>query len=221
MRIEKFVHSCLRLTVDGEHLLFDPGKFSFIDGRVDPAIFSDVSTVVLTLDHPDHIDKDALGAIIRASGATVIGNAGVAKALEDTGLAVKVVETGVHVFGAFRIEAQPVKHQPILSDETPQVTAFLVNDVFLNPGDSFDPRLNRFAGVEVLALPVMAPFLTELDVFEFARRLSPTRIIPVHDGYARDWFLKQRYDVYAPYLTASGIKLERLVRVGDAVDVTG
>ena len=36
MRIEKFVHSCLRLTLDGKRLLFDPGKFSFVDGRVDP-----------------------------------------------------------------------------------------------------------------------------------------------------------------------------------------
>ncbi|RZI99562.1 MAG: MBL fold metallo-hydrolase, partial [Brevundimonas sp.] len=47
MRIDKFVHSCLRLTIGQERLLFDPGKFSFVDGRVDPAVFSDVSTIVL------------------------------------------------------------------------------------------------------------------------------------------------------------------------------
>ena len=73
--------------------------------------------------------------------------------------------------------------------------------------------------MEVLALPVMAPFLTELTAHAFAKRMKPKSVVPVHDGYARDYFLKQRYDVYEPYLDKVGIKLHRPMTPGDGFEV--
>ena len=64
MRIEKFVHSCLRLTLHGKRLLFDPGKFSFVDRRVDPRDLSDVDFSLFTHGHPDHLDCEALRTIV-------------------------------------------------------------------------------------------------------------------------------------------------------------
>lgn len=85
--------------------------------------------------------------------------------------------------------------------------------------DSFDPSLERYRGIEALALPVMAPFLTEIEALAFAGALAPKHVLPVHDGYARDDFLSQRYDTFAPRMQHSGITFHRLETVGDDVDL--
>lgn len=78
MRVAKYVHSCVLIEEDGERLLFDPGRFSFVEGRVSPDQFADVSTIVLTHNHPDHIDVAALKRILDLSNAALIGNSEVA-----------------------------------------------------------------------------------------------------------------------------------------------
>ena len=90
----------------------------------------------------------------------------------------------------------------------------------LNPGDSFDDALREHSGVELLVLPVMAPFLTELQVMEFARALRPGAVLPVHDGYARDFFLEQRYDSYQPFFDDADIRFYRPGRcTGDSIEL--
>ena len=65
----------------------------------------------------------------------------------------------------------------------------------------------------------MAPWLTELMVAEFAGRISPQMVVPVHDGYVKDFFIKQRYDNYARYFSEQGIQFQKMSKVGDAVDI--
>ena len=219
MRIEKFVHSCLRITNAGQRLLFDPGKFSFIDGRVDPHHLAGADIVAITHDHPDHIDFDALRVIIGDHPVTLLANGEAVKALREKGFKPTTFETGEQTFGAFRLQAIPTPHAPILAKATPRVTAFRVNERLLNIGDSLDGGLHAFAGTEILAMPVMAPFLTELDVYEFAKAMKPKTLIPLHDGYARDFFIEQRYDTYEPFLKEAGISLQRLGKPGDAADL--
>ena len=219
MRIEKFVHSCLLLTVDDQRLLFDPGKFSFVDGRVKSADLTPVDYIVFTHTHPDHLDVDALKAICRNAGPRIFGNSEVVAKLERHGLCADLLFEGELELGPFRLMALSVRHEPILADEIPEVTAVVVNDRFLNPADSFDERLHEFAGIEVLALPVMAPFLTEIAAYEFAKAMKPGGVIPVHDGYARDYFLKQRYDTFEPYLEKAGIVLHRLSARGEDIQL--
>lgn len=219
MRIEKYVHSCLVLMLDGKRLLFDPGKFSFVDGRVDPRQLRDVDFILFTHGHPDHIDIDALRVIVGDRRPSIHCGEELAGKLNGTGIAAHVVADDVLHLGPFTVRAMPVRHEPILSEEIPTVEAFIVNDRFLNPGDSFDEALHQFADIEALALPVMAPFLTEIGAYDFAKALRPQHVIPVHDGYARDYFLTQRYDVYEPYLSKLGMAFHRLERPGDGVDL--
>lgn len=219
MKISKYVHSCL-LFEDGEtRLLFDPGKFSFVDGRVEPETFSGVSAVVITHDHPDHLYLPALKEIVEASGAPVLSNGEVAAKLGAEGIEVDVFEEGTRQVGTFSLQAIPTEHEPILSDELPQHTAFLVDERVLNPGDSFRDTLLPFAGVELLVLPVMAPFLTELGAVDFAHRMRPQGVLPVHDGYARDYFLEQRYETYGPYFDEHQITFHALKRAGESIHV--
>jgi len=58
IKITKYIHSCLLFEKDGFKLLFDPGKFTFAEGLVSPEMFSDISAVIITHNHPDHLDTE-------------------------------------------------------------------------------------------------------------------------------------------------------------------
>jgi L-ascorbate metabolism protein UlaG (beta-lactamase superfamily) len=217
VRISKYVHSCLLFEHGGEKLLFDPGNYSFIEGRVTPDTFGDISTVVITHSHPDHLALESLKQILALSGADVVTNGEVAAILQAEGIAATTIEEGTLTTGAFTLRAIPTPHEAILADTTPRHTAFLVDDRVLNCGDSFADPLFPYAGVEVLIMPVMSPFLTEVGAAGFARRMRPRQVIPVHDGYAKDFFVGQRYDNYDRVFSAMNIQFHKLAEPGASV----
>lgn len=217
MIITKYVHSCVLIEAAGAKLLFDPGAFSFEEGRVTPTLFHDVTTIAITHDHPDHVAIAALQQIVSQSNAAVIGNRAVASSLAQHGIAVTVLEDTIQQIGPFTVQAMPAQHEPILSDTLPRNTAFLVNDRVLNPGDSFDPTLLAHRGVEVVLLPIMAPWLTELAVADFLRHLRPQQVLSVHDGYAKDFFLRQRYNTYAQYCQTQHIQFHAVIEPGEQI----
>jgi L-ascorbate metabolism protein UlaG (beta-lactamase superfamily) len=219
VRISKYVHSCLLFEHEGEKLLFDPGNYSFIEGRVTPETFRDVSTVVITHSHPDHLALEPLKQILALSGADVVTNGEVAAILQGEGIDATTIEEGTLTAGAFTLRAIPTPHEAILADTMPRHTAFLVDDRVLNCGDSFADPLSPYAGVEMLIMPVMAPFLTEVGAAAFARRMRPREVIPVHDGYAKDFFVNQRYDNYARVFTEMNIEFHKLAEPGAGVTV--
>jgi L-ascorbate metabolism protein UlaG (beta-lactamase superfamily) len=151
MRITKYIHSCILVEEAGHKLLFDPGEFSFMEGRVQPDLFKDVGTIAISHQHPDHVDVAALKQIVSQSQARVIANSQVAARLEKEGIAVTSLEPGTQQVGGFTIQAIAAQHEPILAGELPQNTAYLVNGRLLNPGDSFHPSLLAFAGDGSLA----------------------------------------------------------------------
>jgi prepilin-type processing-associated H-X9-DG protein len=219
VRISKYIHSCLLFEQDGDKLLFDPGNYSFIDGHVTPETFRDVSTVVITHSHPDHLTLEPLKQILALSGADVVTNGEVAAILQGEGIDATIIEEGMLTAGAFTLRAIPTPHEAILADSVPRHTAFLVDDRVLNAGDSFADPLLPYAGVEVLIMPVMAPFLTEVGAAAFARRMRPRQVIPVHDGYVKDFFLRLRYENYDRVFTGMNIQFHKLAEPGDGVTV--
>jgi L-ascorbate metabolism protein UlaG (beta-lactamase superfamily) len=263
MRVRKFLHSCLLVEKGADRILFDPGKFSFVDeaavcthhhaevdhhvpptnpalghpssGRrgaadtysetggelVRPADFSGITAVIVTHSHPDHMDDEALKVIMENNpGAVLYGNAGIASALREHGLKVELFEEGTRHIGGFRVDAYEARHANIVAAEIPPNTAYIINERLLNPGDSYAYSLDALRGkFEVLALPVMAPWATELDSVGFAARMGARRVLPIHDGYAKDFFLRMRYDNYEKHFGAQSVKFERLERAGDGVEV--
>lgn len=219
MRVTKYIHSCLLLEEGGEQMLFDPGTFTFREGLVKPEQFRNIKWMVVTHTHPDHFDVSAIKQIVEISGATVIGNDEVAAGLHTVGIPVIVLEDGKETFGEFVLKALPAKHQPILSDTVPKNTSFLVNENLLNGGDSFDAVLETYRGIYALAVPVLAPYLTELHVMDYVLRMLPKRVIPIHDGYAKDFFIQQRYANYEMEFKKLGIELDWLAKAGDSIDL--
>ena len=219
MRVYKYIHSCLVLEEGGDKILFDPGLFSFMEGQVTPEAFRDVGTIIITHNHPDHLDMASLGSIVQLSGATVITNSETKAALGKEGIEATVLDEGSYQSKDFTVRAVPANHESILAPAVPQNTAYIINDSFLNPGDSFAALPSTLTGIKALALVVAAPWTTEVNTARFAETIAPQMIIPVHDGYVKGFFQKMRYDNYERYFSAKGIKFQRLVSPGDAVEI--
>jgi len=192
-----------------------------VEGMVKPDTFRDLSAVILTHQHPDHVDDAALKKILENNrAAIVITNTEIKSRLDKEGVvAAEVLEDGSRAIGNFTVKALVAQHAPILNAVLPQNIAYVVNNTLLHPGDSFASSLDAWKGIPVLALPIMAPWMTELEVAEFARRMSPQKIIPVHDGYAKDFFLQQRYENYQKYFSPLGIDFQWLDKPGDSIEV--
>jgi L-ascorbate metabolism protein UlaG (beta-lactamase superfamily) len=220
MRVSKYIHSCVLVESGGTKILFDPGKFSFLDGRVKAESFAGLSAIVITHQHLDHVDPEALAKIVANNrSAPVIASAEIGDLLAKSGLDAEVMETGSRTIGACTIEAIPAEHAPLLNTPQPRNIAYVVDGAFLHPGDSFDRSLDARRGIALLALPVMAPWTTELAVAEFAGRLAPKKILPIHDGYAKDFFLDSRYQNYGKYFEGQGMEFVGVREPGEGVEV--
>lgn len=219
MKITKYLHSCLVFELDGYKLLFDPGKFSFAEGRVTPQMFADVDSIIITHIHPDHLDTENLKKIVELSNATIYTNTQVGEALTKAGLAYNLMEQGTFNIGPFKLDAFPVQHEPLLDNPIPQMTGFLINDKVLHPVDSMETRLTEYPDIELLLMVTMAPFANELRIAGFADRVRPKQVLPVHDGYARDFFIEQRYKNYSRHFDTAGIKFHEIYKVGDSITI--
>jgi L-ascorbate metabolism protein UlaG (beta-lactamase superfamily) len=121
MHVSRYIHSCLLIEDDGDKILFDPGKFSFVEGFIKPDDFRSLSAIMLTHRHRDHVDDNALKKIIGNNPrAEVLTNTEIQSQLAKEGITTTVFETGRRTVGQFNLEAVEAQHAPILNAETPQ-----------------------------------------------------------------------------------------------------
>lgn len=218
MKIQKFLHSCLLVEHEGARVLFDPGLYSFIEGRVKPEVFNNIDAILITHEHFDHVDVAGLKVILKNNPqASVYGNSGVVEHLKKEGVTVIVFEEGEKRIKGLPIWAKFAQHATILSP-APKNTAYIVGGKLLITGDSFDEELEKLKGIEVLALPIMAPWLRAIDAVAFAAAVGAKKIFPVHDGFARDFFLERQYPGFAKAFAEAKIDFYPL-QIGEALEI--
>jgi len=217
MKITKYLHSCLVFEKDNFKLLVDPGIYSFIEGFITADEFNDVDAVIITHIHADHLDKENLAKIIELSNAKVYTVKQVSDELKKAGIDTEPIPT---VIGPFQLELIPVMHEGLLDNPLPEMVAMVIDGKVLHPVDSFDDKLLSYTGIELLILPVMAPFTTELIVAAFADKIKPRQVLPVHDGFAKPFFLKQRYENYNRHFEKLGVVFHsNMSEIGASVEV--
>lgn len=219
MKITKYIHSCLHIEKGSDRILFDPGLFTFAEGVVKPSQFKNIQAVIITHKHPDHIDADSLKEILdNNESAVVLANSDVAKMLSEKGIEAEVFESGERVVKSFVIEALDAPHEAILADELPTNTAYVIDENILHPGDSYSKNLYKRKGTPILCLPTMAPWATEIGTFDFAVKMSPEYIVPIHDGYSKSFFLESRYQNFKKYFDEKNIKFQWMSSAGDFLE---
>jgi hypothetical protein len=95
------------------------------------------------------------------------------------------------------ITSEDVFHETTPMGTAPPNRAFTVEGVLTHPGDSYQPTTTA----PVLALPLLVPWGSTFESMEFARRLRPAQVVPVHDFYlsesGRQWIVGMATKVLA------------------------
>lgn len=177
MRFTKLGHSCVRLEKDGAVLVIDPGMWT--DAA---AALAGAAAVLVTHEHPDHLDADAIRAALRADPElTLWSNPSVTAQFGEFGHRVHETRHGdalsaagfsVHVYG----EEHALIHRDI-----PLVlnNGFLVEGEVFHPGDSYTVPQEP---VGTLLLPISAPWLKAGEMIDYFRAVAPARGYAIHDA---------------------------------------
>jgi L-ascorbate metabolism protein UlaG (beta-lactamase superfamily) len=180
MRLTKLGHSCVRLEKDGATLVIDPGGWS------GTGVLDGASAILVTHEHADHLDADAVRAAMTGDPALELWtNASVAEQFGGFGTRVHAVDHGdtftaagfgVHVYG--HDHAQVYREIPIVRN-----TGFAVDGEVFHPGDSLTVPEDR---VPTLLLPIVAPWLKTSEMIDYAREVAPQRAYAIHDAALND-----------------------------------
>lgn len=178
MRLTKYEHACFTLEKDGKLLVVDPGTFT-----TDLPALENVVAIVVTHEHSDHFDPTALGALIAHNpDAMIYAHEAITRQLGDTLPNHSVAPGETIESGPFTLEFLGGEHA-VIHPDIPIVAnlGVMINDRLYYPGDSFN-RPGR--PVDVLALPIAAPWMKMSEAFDFLMEVKPRLAFPTHDAIA-------------------------------------
>ncbi len=191
MHLTHLGHSCVLVDVAGERLLIDPGGFSDVEG------VRDLSAILVTHMHPDHLNPPAIPALRRDNpNADLWLESEAADRLVSSEPQLKNhvsrMETGQALeFGP--VTVTPVGRQHALVHEyapRPDNIGLVISadgePSIFHPGDALDADDPTLTDLDVLCVPINAPWARVADTVAFVRRLAPRLVVPIHDGLLND-----------------------------------
>jgi L-ascorbate metabolism protein UlaG (beta-lactamase superfamily) len=215
MQITRFGHAAVLVEAAGARILIDPGAFS------EDAVFelTGLDAIVVTHQHLDHIDRDRGPALLAANaGALLLSDPETAEVL-DFGAWTPNAEGLETVVGGVTIRGVGAHHAVILPS-IPRVSNVGVlltapgEPTLFHPGDTYEyvPQ-----DVHVLALPLSAPWAKSSETVDFASRVAPVTLFPIHDRTVSE----AGYGIYWSQVAGhSGVDDARLLGQTDTTTVT-
>lgn len=184
MRISYHGHSCLLVETDGARVLIDPGTFSDLDALTRDS--ADLDAILVTHQHPDHLDVDRLPALLQANPRAVLRtDPETAQQLREKGIPAEQNVAGDTVtIGDIEVTGVGRQHAEIHRWLDPIANVGLVlradGTSLFHPGDALDADPGR---VDYVAVPVSAPWCAVKETIDFVRETDPqVAIIPIHDA---------------------------------------
>lgn len=181
MRLTHFGHACLLVETGGVRILIDPGSFSHGFEEL-----TGLDAVLITHRHGDHVDVERLPALLEANdGALLAAEPETAAELSGAGIQTRPLhpdeETQV---GEVQVSAQGGQHA-VIHPDIPRVgnVGFLLTapdePTLFHPGDAYTAVPSD---VDVLAVPLSAPWAALKETVEFVRAVRPGTVVPIHDA---------------------------------------
>jgi L-ascorbate metabolism protein UlaG (beta-lactamase superfamily) len=180
MRLTHLGHACLLVETGGQRILIDPGVFS--PGIID---VTGLNLILVTHQHADHVDLERLPAVLEANPQTrLYAEPQAAAVMQEAGIAAEHTVAGEPLsFGPVQVMPVGDKHA-LINEALPRIGNLGVvlraegEPTLFHPGDAYDAEPGK---IDVLALPLSAPWTASRETVAFAQRLSPRVSVPIHD----------------------------------------
>jgi L-ascorbate metabolism protein UlaG (beta-lactamase superfamily) len=184
MQLTKFGHACVRISDGDRRLAIDPGVFTDVAQAL-----ADIDAVLITHEHPDHIDVDKLAAAAGQNPALrVWAPQSVADQLAGNEvLSGRVTAVGPgqsFVAGGLQVRTYGGQHA-LIHSSIPVISnvGYLVGDAVYHPGDSY---VVPNAIVEAVLVPINAPWSKLAEAMDFTVSVRAARAFQIHDGLLND-----------------------------------
>ncbi|MEK7601934.1 MAG: MBL fold metallo-hydrolase [Patescibacteria group bacterium] len=177
MKVTKYGHACVLIEQGTVRILIDPGMWSSV-----PAL-TELDVVLITHEHFDHIDIETIETLVEQNPNVVIfTNDQVGKILKEKKLSYTRLQDGdtTEVQGIV-VQGIGTKHDIVYGPSSPcENTGYLINNEFFFPGDALS--VVPTTQVRVLALPTGGPWMKFSEAIDYAKKLKPALVFPVHDA---------------------------------------
>jgi L-ascorbate metabolism protein UlaG (beta-lactamase superfamily) len=181
VKITHLGHSCVLVETGESRILIDPGAFT--QGFEE---LTDLDAVLVTHQHVDHLDVERLPLLLEANdGAQLLTEPETAAELEKAGINAEPLHVGDKVTIGNLVVAGVGGIHAEIDPAIPRIgnVGLLINGsgepTFFHPGDSY---LATPEGVDVLGIPLNAPWAKVSETARFAQAIAPGRLFPMHDG---------------------------------------
>ncbi len=178
MQLTKYNHATVVLEQDGTTLVIDPGAFTPEAADLVRA----ATAVLVTHEHPDHFDIDAVRAGLDADDTLVVrGPAAIVEQLgAHDGRVVAVSAGDAFEVGPFSVQVFGEEHAVIHRDvPTIANVGYLVDGTVFHPGDAY---LVPGVPVETLLLPTSGPWTSTAEAVDYVREVAPERAVQIHEA---------------------------------------
>jgi L-ascorbate metabolism protein UlaG (beta-lactamase superfamily) len=172
VKLTNFGHACVRVQDGDRVLVIDPGTFSDAE-----AALSEATAVLVSHEHPDHIDVETLKAA-RADNPTLTIHTHAALAAELGPGAVTVAAGETFTAAGFTVKAVGGVHAEVIDGLPGCPNLGFIVDGLYHPGDSLFVPTDE---VDTLLVPASGPWVKIGDAITFVRSVRPARAFPIHD----------------------------------------